>query len=487
MKNKKILFALFTLPFFHLAEVYCQNFIVSPLINIAGDNLEFDVITPDIHAPDSTVYICWVNKLDSVYTVYLKQISPLLGNNIVVSSDSQVKSRPRVSFIWYNQTIRIAWQSKVNSRWRVYSKYFSTNKLSDSTLVLDSLDTDPQISLSNFRIAWIENGNLFVKEFYPNLSDKIIFDSLNCSSPDLFKNDSGQETVVLYEKDFIDSVKVCMTTYQRNENSPPRFEHINLSNGVLSKNPKFGPYWNWNIAFQTFEEGVWKSEYTYTHLGQMKITQNTECNYYNPIIFTYPIPSSSLHNYTPFFLAFDTDSISNNREIFIKTFFYYGHVDSLINISQSQGNDYNPKLTIISEIDSNCVAIIWAHNEANKTDIWIAKTKFNRVMFIADDKFDNYSFLLSQNHPNPFNPSTKIKYSTPPSSSPLPKGRNEVGFVTLRVYDILGNEIETLVNEEKSPGTYEVTWNAANLPSGVYFYQLRANNYIETKKMILLR
>jgi hypothetical protein len=107
-----------------------------------------------------------------------------------------------------------------------------------------------------------------------------------------------------------------------------------------------------------------------------------------------------------------------------------------------------------------------------------------------------YKYGLNQNYPNPFNPITRIKYSipTPPSSSPLVKGRNEVGFVSLKVYDLLGNEIATLVNEEKQPGTYEVEFNinshsgeSRNLTSGVYFYQLRAGNYVETKKMILLK
>jgi hypothetical protein len=85
-------------------------------------------------------------------------------------------------------------------------------------------------------------------------------------------------------------------------------------------------------------------------------------------------------------------------------------------------------------------------------------------------------FLLSQNYPNPFNPNTKIKYSVPQSSN-----------VVIKVFDVLGNEIETLINEEKPVGTYEVTYYATNLPSGVYFYQLRAGSFVETKKMILLK
>jgi len=85
-------------------------------------------------------------------------------------------------------------------------------------------------------------------------------------------------------------------------------------------------------------------------------------------------------------------------------------------------------------------------------------------------------YSLSQNYPNPFNPNTKIKYSVPQSSN-----------VVIKIFDLLGNEIETLVNEEKTVGTYELTWLAENLPSGVYFYQLKAGEYTSVKKMILLK
>ena len=86
------------------------------------------------------------------------------------------------------------------------------------------------------------------------------------------------------------------------------------------------------------------------------------------------------------------------------------------------------------------------------------------------------NFALQQNYPNPFNPSTKIKYSIPQSSN-----------VLIKVYDVLGSEVETLVNEEKPIGTYELNWNAANLPSGVYLYRLQAGDFVQTRKMILLR
>ena len=85
-------------------------------------------------------------------------------------------------------------------------------------------------------------------------------------------------------------------------------------------------------------------------------------------------------------------------------------------------------------------------------------------------------FLLSQNFPNPFNPSTKINWQMPARSQ-----------VTLKVYDVLGNEIVTLVNEEKEAGYHSIDFNASDLPSGVYFYKLTAGNFISTRKMLLLK
>jgi photosystem II stability/assembly factor-like uncharacterized protein len=85
-------------------------------------------------------------------------------------------------------------------------------------------------------------------------------------------------------------------------------------------------------------------------------------------------------------------------------------------------------------------------------------------------------YSLSQNYPNPFNPSTAITYQL-----------LTFGYVSLKVYDLLGREITTLVNEKKSAGLYSVTFNASEIPSGVYFYRLQAGNFTETKKLVLLR
>jgi len=86
------------------------------------------------------------------------------------------------------------------------------------------------------------------------------------------------------------------------------------------------------------------------------------------------------------------------------------------------------------------------------------------------------NFKLLQNYPNPFNPSTSIQYE-------VSNGQ----FVSLKVFDVLGNEIATLVNEEKPAGRYEIEFDGVGLPSGIYFYQLKAGNFVETKKMVLMK
>jgi plastocyanin len=85
-------------------------------------------------------------------------------------------------------------------------------------------------------------------------------------------------------------------------------------------------------------------------------------------------------------------------------------------------------------------------------------------------------FEISQNYPNPFNPSTKISFAIP---------SNE--FVTLKIFNELGKEVESLVSSKLSAGTYEADWNAANLNSGVYYYRLQAGSFSQTRKMLLVK
>jgi len=130
--------------------------------------------------------------------------------------------------------------------------------------------------------------------------------------------------------------------------------------------------------------------------------------------------------------------------------------------------------------------IVWEEYPSSNLNIYANRVIIpNFITGLTDEQQTKIldDFLLSQNYPNPFNPSTSIQYAI-----------SNRQFVQLKVYDVLGNEITTLVNEEKPEGMYNVQFTMNNLPagrqglsSGIYFYQLKAGNYLETKKMILMK
>ena len=100
----------------------------------------------------------------------------------------------------------------------------------------------------------------------------------------------------------------------------------------------------------------------------------------------------------------------------------------------------------------------------------------NPTSVSKDIKGSSNNYILSQNYPNPFNPKTKINYSVP-----------EFGLITIKVYDLLGKEVATLINEERNAGNYQIDFDGTGLPSGVYFYKLTAGNFSETKKLVLMK
>ncbi len=115
---------------------------------------------------------------------------------------------------------------------------------------------------------------------------------------------------------------------------------------------------------------------------------------------------------------------------------------------------------------------------SNVDTFWYDSFPFIVVVTGVEDELSTLpkQYALEQNYPNPFNPTTSINYQIP-----------ELSFVTLKVYDVLGSEVTTLVNEEKPIGNYEIEFNTKGLPSGIYFYRLQAGDFIQTKKMVLLR
>ncbi len=126
-----------------------------------------------------------------------------------------------------------------------------------------------------------------------------------------------------------------------------------------------------------------------------------------------------------------------------------------------------------------------ANESSVNNDTWIYTSDIE-ITDISDDIFSETpsTFALSQNYPNPFNPTTTIEYTIP---FVVDENFHHLQTVKLIVYDILGREVAALVNENLQPGNYKVTFDASRLTTGVYFYQLKAGGFIQTKKMILMQ
>jgi len=145
----------------------------------------------------------------------------------------------------------------------------------------------------------------------------------------------------------------------------------------------------------------------------------------------------------------------------------------------------NETISIVQSIDietnwdaDSLSVVVFVQSSGLKTVYQSETIKYSDLVVSNDDNANQIpeEFILEQNYPNPFNPSSTIKFSIPTSE-----------FVTLKVFDILGNEVAALVNENKLSGTYEVLFSAARLSGGVYFYQLKAGEFLQTKKMILMK
>ncbi|MCB0728560.1 MAG: T9SS type A sorting domain-containing protein, partial [Ignavibacteriae bacterium] len=194
---------------------------------------------------------------------------------------------------------------------------------------------------------------------------------------------------------------------------------------------------------------------------------------------------------SPVNYAFDTLSVNDTSSL-ILTLFNYGTGNLNINAVNSS----SPQFTVenfpstIAQNELGYARIKFRPDQINQTfnstltilsndtTIFVNLTgRSNNTVGVSTFTSEiPFTYSLQQNYPNPFNPSTNLKF-----------GISDMGFVTLKVYNALGNEIITLVNENLSPGFYDINWNASGYPSGVYYYTLKSGNFTETKKMFLLK
>jgi photosystem II stability/assembly factor-like uncharacterized protein len=221
---------------------------------------------------------------------------------------------------------------------------------------------------------------------------------------------------------------------------------------------------NWNLIYTyNLFDGVVTIQFTDSINGFITTYTNllkTTNGGYNWV--RYPSPNFNVFS-SSYMLNENTGFVTCNGGYIIKT------TNSGQNwIYQNSGTTYN--LNYIYFLDSNVGYTVGQYGIILKTtnggSVWVN----NQTGKIPDEYF------LYQNYPNPFNPNTNIKYQITNNK-----------LVVLRVYDILGKEVSTLVNEKQSPGMYEVTFDGSNFASGIYFYRIQAGDFVQVKKMVMIK
>ena len=269
----------------------------------------------------------------------------------------------------------------------------------------------------------------------------------------------------------------------------------------VNDNLFFGPVWDYNISFGNAD--YYDGGYSDGWMMDFLSTNQEFLNYDN---FQVPFWWKKIFNET----VFQNSVNSRWRELqplIFNSNFINGFIDSLvIHLDESQQRNFERWQILGTYVWPNFFIGQTYEEEINFLKSWIQERLQwlgnNMIGTPTEIHYENYidkDFTLFQNYPNPFNPQTKIKYTIPASPQSLPSQGREAKqgwFTVLKVFDVLGNEIATLVNTNLEPGEYEVefsveTMQATPLPSGIYFYSLSiasgADNFIQTKKMLLLK
>jgi hypothetical protein len=212
------------------------------------------------------------------------------------------------------------------------------------------------------------------------------------------------------------------------------------------------------------------SSYLLNDYRNILVTTNSQPNSFRVSDKTVYIMKNQLYNpnYTAVFPTFISQINSNSPNLSVS-------VDNTQIVKYDNQNKIFKSLTA-----GETSAIITYKGVADTVYFDVDTTDYNSILVGVDNSNNKIivptEYILEQNYPNPFNPTTTIKYSIPHASK-----------IKIQIYDILGREVATVINEMKSAGTYTATFNAANMSSGVYFYRLQAGSFTETKKLLLLR
>ena len=420
----------------------------------------------------------------------------LWDTSVVVISSSNIPAsqrNPDISGISYpqNNFSRLAaWERKENNVWNIYYSRFMDN---DSTwmpsqpLTQDLIDnTDIQIrplTDSSFIVVWKRKSVLLysiVNSVTFSVPETIAVGSFDSLEFDIFSR-YGSGNLVWTSRDTTDkSIMIFRSfdTYPSFTLTAPETLFISQS----AFNPRFTLlfYGDKSVFFETLVNGnreimMWKEYYPQDQRIE-NISNDLLADDRNPRAFSNPVVTKrgvvNKKSYFSYYGILTMEKYTNTDSMLIFSVDNY-----LTDTVKSAGYNRNACIGTDMFVTNGILSVltVWESNRSGHSHI------YSRLVRLPMDGVEPpiislRSFILEQNYPNPFNPTTNFRFTIAHSE-----------FVSLKVFDLLGREVTTIVNEPLSPGVYLRQWNASNLSSGIYFYRLQAGSFTETKKLVLLR
>ena len=492
------------------ADIYLQRFNLSGIaqgVNTkanddAGSLMQYH---PTIAINEAGNFVsAWMDKRNGNSDVYFQRFNSdgtAQGVNTKANDDTgneEPFETPTIAMDGGGNIV-IAWWDDRNGNADVYFQRFNSSGTSQGVNTKVNNDTTsagqvfPTIAVDgvgNFVIAWMDWSDIYFQRFNSDGVPQGVNTKVN---DDVVSADQNFPTIAM------DGTGNFVITWNdaRNGNSDVYFQRYNpsgIAQGInIKANDDLGTAYqqlnpriamnatgNFVIAWNDARNG--NSDFYFQRFNSSGTAQgvNTKANDDVWIVEPFEAPAIAIDGSGNFVIAWtDYRYGVNNPDIIGQRYFANGTLNGSNYRIVADGPNYCETNPAVAANNSQIV-FAWVDNRRSKGwDIYgkIVGWDWNGVTSVLEDGNNlPKEFSLFQNYPNPFNSTSVIKYSIPKSSQ-----------VTLKIFNTLGEEIETLVNSEKPVGTYELNWNAANLPSGVYFYRLQAGDFVQTRKMILLK
>lgn len=438
------------------------------------------------------VFERWTNVNTSQICVLKIGMDGVIDPVKYLTLENSEKRNPSISYDYsyspgsHLKNSLVLWEQKYNNRWNIYGCFYRNNVWSNSFAV-DTTNVDMSMPRSlcldstNFIIVYQKVNDIFLKKLNTTTQQILLDTNLTFSEQSNCRNAfvSRQNRIaVSYEKE------------KPNNEFAIEFQEFNTVPALVNKDTTAYSGNNINNGFANFWEGL-TSIFSSNRLGNYNLYYRKIGNVSLPSQDSLFVDRNShLNNFDSYFfpLVFDQNG-------FGYTYHSGAHIlreQDSVKIKFSNFRVLRDS-TVVGDTSVDCSLtinngikfgqsydiIVWCVFNKDTVEGSILYARRNLVITGGIEQIGNEipsKLSLYQNYPNPFNPETKIKFNVPVA-----------GKITLSIYDVLGNEFERLVDEILPGGQFEITWNAGNYPSGIYFYKLSSDNFSQTKKMILLK